>query len=481
MSIVLEGLDFSGTAVFEKDSDPPRAPLQLIEIDVSPNYQTSKINTESEKWGSIWPHNGHNRVCEAIASNLISHVGACHSYWYSVSTRDAKYTGSMLPISMSSESFQHIAPYARIPKLYLGILYHKTPVHIFCTPELPPSNQTTSPKLVRKEHLSFIIHSVPGALEAVCMGASFTYHFTTRTMYIFLHGLSHPNYHRFSTMLENGAAKSTPFFIPTLLIQRLLESLLDCLNDWHEQIYSYETELGIRVDVQETANRNYLDFPRLSKNVNAVITNLGYVSLSCAATVRMLDFMDKVISEYGTLAIENGMDKDEVEEIQILLRERHEYLKSWNQGLEERAKYLLIRGQALVQTVYSGIAQRDSANSIKLAAASTRLAESSQNIAVLTSRDSAVMRLIAAITIFFLPATFVATFFSTSFFDFSVGRSGRVYSWWLWLYFLVTILLTAAVLLGTWIMWKNKENELAAHFKRPQTKVSSDGEASEKA
>ena len=58
--------------------------------------------------------------------------------------------------------------------------------------------------------------------------------------------------------------------------------------------------------------------------------------------------------------------------------------------------------------VYSGIAQRDSAISLKLASTSTSLAQLSQSIALSTSRDSRVMRIIAAITVFFLPATFTA-------------------------------------------------------------------------
>ena len=90
------------------------------------------------------------------------------------------------------------------------------------------------------------------------------------------------------------------------------------------------------------------------------------------------------------------------------MNETHAQLRVWNEGIIDRAEYLSKRGQALVQTVYSGIAQRDSSISLSLAATSTKLAETSQEVAIATSRDSAVMRVIAAITIFFLPATFTA-------------------------------------------------------------------------
>jgi uncharacterized membrane protein len=70
------------------------------------------------------------------------------------------------------------------------------------------------------------------------------------------------------------------------------------------------------------------------------------------------------------------------------------------------------------------------------------------------------MRVIAAITIFFLPATFTATFFSTTFFSFNGNLEGKVYSEWLWLYFVVTVVLTAVVVVGTWMLWRGKEREI---------------------
>lgn len=38
--------------------------------------------------------------------------------------------------------------------------------------------------------------------------------------------------------------------------------------------------------------------------------------------------------------------------------------------------------------------------------------------------------------------------------------NGKVYSVWLWLYFLVTVLLTLLVVVGTWVLWKRKEREV---------------------
>ena len=66
------------------------------------------------------------------------------------------------------------------------------------------------------------------------------------------------------------------------------------------------------------------------------------------------------------------------------------------------------------------------------------------------------MRIIAAVTLVFLPGTFTATLFSTTFFNFQ-NQTSNVVSWWLWLYFVVTVVLTLAVLVG-WYYLEKKQN-----------------------
>jgi hypothetical protein len=71
------------------------------------------------------------------------------------------------------------------------------------------------------------------------------------------------------------------------------------------------------------------------------------------------------------------------------------------------------------------------------------------------------MRIIAAVTLIFLPGTFVATIFSTGLFDWSSGDptpagsddaegsgGGKLVSKYLWVYFMLTGVLTAVVLIG---------------------------------
>ncbi|KAH8731933.1 hypothetical protein GQ44DRAFT_698214 [Phaeosphaeriaceae sp. PMI808] len=383
------------------------------------------------------------------------------------SIRIGDYDGDMVPISVTKEFFTRIAPFARIPTIYPQILVNKTATCILATPQLPHEmSKHISHSTVRNEYLSFIFQSIPGAINHVCIGASFTYHFPSKQVYLFIHGLAHMNYDRFLYSIENGAVAESAFLIPSLIVQFNLEERLKALNLWQDKIYWNERKLGIRFDHHDNPDPTSVDYNTLSKDLNAANTNLAYVSWSCKNTIRQLDFMDEVANLYRSKAVRNGTSYEQAAEVEKMLLEAHAHLRSWNHGLNDRAEYLSKRSQALVQTVYSGIAQRDSSISLGLAGTSTKLAESSQEIALSTSRDSAVMRVIAAITIFFLPATFTATFFSTTFFSFNSSLDGRVYSKWLWLYFVVTFLLTATTVVGTWLLWKGKEKEISDRAER---------------
>jgi heme/copper-type cytochrome/quinol oxidase subunit 2 len=67
------------------------------------------------------------------------------------------------------------------------------------------------------------------------------------------------------------------------------------------------------------------------------------------------------------------------------------------------------------------------------------------------------MRIIAAVTLIFLPGTFTATLFSTSFFSFQTPDKPRVVSHWIWLYATVTVGLTMLVI-GAWVVWSHFEH-----------------------
>lgn len=70
------------------------------------------------------------------------------------------------------------------------------------------------------------------------------------------------------------------------------------------------------------------------------------------------------------------------------------------------------------------------------------------------------MRIIAVVTLLFLPGTFMATFFSAGFFNFfdDNQRQGQVVSKWIWLYFVLTGTTTIVVFV-CWIWYSKRQNQ----------------------
>jgi hypothetical protein len=64
----------------------------------------------------------------------------------------------------------------------------------------------------------------------------------------------------------------------------------------------------------------------------------------------------------------------------------------------------------------------------------------------ISHRYAANVNVITAITLVFLPGTFIATLFSASFWNFDPRSAGPVMSKWIWLYCLITVALTLIVL-----------------------------------
>lgn len=149
------------------------------------------------------------------------------------------------------------------------------------------------------------------------------------------------------------------------------------------------------------------------------------------------------------------------------------YMADSTHSLRAWIQFLHHKTQAYVQTIYSLIAQRDNALSIQMAEASLRIAqatrannlamkliaEDSKAVALASLRKDVSMRTIAVVTMLFLPATFVATLFSASFFNFQAS-DGPIVSRWIWLYVLLTAVMTVAIQ-GLWFLnTRKKERDM---------------------
>jgi magnesium-transporting ATPase (P-type) len=102
--------------------------------------------------------------------------------------------------------------------------------------------------------------------------------------------------------------------------------------------------------------------------------------------------------------------------------------------------------------------QADNDINLKIANTNLTIANSSAKVAEETQKDSASMITIAAVTMFFLPGTFVCAIFSTVFFNVGQDTSGSESFWvsqrW-WYYLVVTVPLTVLVFV-VWLLWREK-------------------------
>jgi O-antigen/teichoic acid export membrane protein len=101
------------------------------------------------------------------------------------------------------------------------------------------------------------------------------------------------------------------------------------------------------------------------------------------------------------------------------------------------------------------------------------LAKDSRTIATASKRDSTSMKILAAVTVIYLPGTFTSSLLATSFFEWSASGSETVLSHRFWIYWAITIPLTA-ITVAAWLLWTqreerlHKEQELKAQEERRQ-------------
>lgn len=83
--------------------------------------------------------------------------------------------------------------------------------------------------------------------------------------------------------------------------------------------------------------------------------------------------------------------------------------------------------------------------------------ETNMSIAQATKNDSAAMKTIAALTMVFLPATAVSSFFGMAFFNGQGGSLTVTSNWWI---FLATTIPTTLMLFLIWLKWTDILNAL---------------------
>lgn len=122
-------------------------------------------------------------------------------------------------------------------------------------------------------------------------------------------------------------------------------------------------------------------------------------------------------------------------------------------SLETDRTILEMRCKALVDIIYSKMAQEDNNLNARMAVAS--------------SRDSSSMKALAVITAVFLPGEFMSSLFGMSIFDWQPGDSGdTIVSYRFWIYWCLTIPLTIAILVLWRAWWVGQDRYFRIHLSK---------------
>ncbi|OAL49439.1 hypothetical protein IQ07DRAFT_568360 [Pyrenochaeta sp. DS3sAY3a] len=246
------------------------------------------------------------------------------------------------------------------------------------------------------------------------------------------------NYPDFATQRLKAIVNSNP-----LLAHRdfLLDALVtdDSLKQWQH-------EIGTRRDTLQKYERLYqeegTDFKLATIQLHRVSRHWLTLGQDCADFKAQMEFVRESYVVYRKLLTGSSppwnIDRsaDMRESFDMLISSCDTCMR-WTEFYQERTN-------VSINLLFHLVNQRESRTS-------TQIATSTAEVARQTQRDSASMITIAAVTMFFLPGTFISAILSTTFFDY--GDEGLKVSKKWWVLPALAIPLTAIVF-AVWMAWR---------------------------
>ncbi|KAL9623305.1 MAG: hypothetical protein Q9160_002412 [Pyrenula sp. 1 TL-2023] len=255
-----------------------------------------------------------------------------------------------------------------------------------------------------------------------------------------------------------------PSILGLLALQAMTLSMREWVEAKKEQVHQAQIKSG------------YHQYARVESGTTVGNINYGKMSASVSGLAANLVTSEICLRGLHHLATSILEDNHSFTNDQSLagkgdVRQAADYIgrqaRFWGQecaNLQADAAAWQRKASLVIQGIFNLIAQRDQNTSIGIAKDSRILAEQSQKIAyesrVLaeeSKRDSTSMKAIAAVTVFFLPGTFVASLFAMLMFQWD-AQAGSIVNHHFWLYWAVTIPLTITTIL-TWLTWDLLSNK----------------------
>lgn len=304
--------------------------------------------------------------------------------------------------------------------------------------------------------------------------------------------------HSFSTGITTGYAKGTESSDMLECITHLKECAEQIMHPVLLPMIILSHDLSAKTDQKQREAREWLRLlehavsmrdevlPEESMYIKESMVDLDQINrdlVECHSQVlwkrpqayqEIIKSIHKSMDYFWSLAENNpayGGRRGEVDKLHRSLLARLDFYSTKLKGIENYAHTTLERLSIQRAALYNIIAQKESKLGLTMAGEQRRLAHSAK-------RDSTSMKTLSLLGAIFLPATYLASVFSMTFFNFqeqdpdnnnSGGNNNhdkeRVVSTSLWIYFVIAIPLTILVVL-TWLMWDRRRERRFAREDR---------------
>ncbi len=263
-----------------------------------------------------------------------------------------------------------------------------------------------------------------------------------------------------------------PMLLPTIILSHDMSDKTDIKQrDAREWLRKLENAVSMRQEIEATDSyqddQGLVDFDLINKHL--VECHSQVLWKRPKAYMQILDGFREAMGLYqkAVVALDVGRggfnsapkgtrwDK-RLQKQHSSMSSRHDFYKRKLQGIDSYAYTTLQRLEIQRAALYNTIAQRESKLNFKMAGEQRKLAHASK-------RDSGAQKTIALLGALFLPGAFLASIFSTSFFNFQNGLADEggnpelpIVAPEFWIYWVFTLPLTVVVVAG-WIFWEKRK------------------------
>ncbi|KGO48624.1 Mg2+ transporter protein, CorA-like/Zinc transport protein ZntB [Penicillium expansum] len=376
-----------------------------------------------------------------------------------------------LPISL--ELFERVSQALEISPALLGVVH--TGLASFIA-----SPRTKSGASVQENEQLLIQQT--RSLSSFSMGVTKTKTGQTRILIFGAQAWSLSELFDYLESADASLAANMSISIPASALELQAWWFTGTMNSLKSRIRTIENTTGMRKPInhedlqQSSPHWQDLDMVPLLGELSSLLSRLSFLKMQAETALYLIQRMQQYTEgqQYSEAVADKTVEVHQFpsHEDQKELLVKLENARGWYLGLVTQGEYLMRRTSAQTDTIHSLLASQNSIVNIDIARASNAMAElsrsdnqamlnlselsrrdaklmieiarDSRSVALSTARDSASMKVLAVVTVLFLPATFTATFFSMTFFSF-LGQGGPEVSPWIWIYVAATGLLTAII------------------------------------